>query len=409
MLSRKGIGETGARLGVRSFFLSSGCTGAVLELYLGYTGGVPETYWSCSGIPGDLSASICLSHIVLLLQSAVVFDIITRTCDNQDLRNEGLKQKPGREEKTDGRNDKMAEVLMKAGSFVAVIIMGNLLRRAGFFKEEDFYVLSKIVLKITLPAAIISNFSGIDLKPSMLVVTLLGFAGGILYIAVAFFMSIGKEREERAFNILNLPGYNIGNFTMPFAQSFLGPVGVVATSLFDTGNAFICLGGAYSAAVATKEKNARFSMFPVIKTLLKSIPFDAYLIMTVLSLLHVGLPAPITSFTGVIGNANAFMAMLMIGVGFKLNGDSSQPGKIVKILAARYSLAIVLALVFYFLLPFGIEYRQALTILALSPMSSAAPAFTGNLGADVGLASAVNSISVVISTVLITGTLMMIL
>ena len=98
----------------------------------------------------------------------------------------------------------MAEVLMKAGSFVAVIIMGNLLRRAGFFKEEDFYVLSKIVLKITLPAAIISNFSGIDLKPSMLVVTLLGFAGGILYIAVAFFMSIGKDREERAFNILNL-------------------------------------------------------------------------------------------------------------------------------------------------------------------------------------------------------------
>ena len=70
-----------------------GCTGAVLEMYLGYTGGVPETYWSCSGIPGDLSASICLPHIVLLLQSAVVFDIITGTCDYQDLRNEGLNQK----------------------------------------------------------------------------------------------------------------------------------------------------------------------------------------------------------------------------------------------------------------------------------------------------------------------------
>ena len=169
----------------------------------------------------------------------------------------------------------MAEVLMKAGAFVAVIIMGNLLRRAGFFKEEDFYVLSKIVLKITLPAAIISNFSGIDLKPSMLVMTLLGFGGGILYITMAFFMSIGKEREERAFNVLNLPGYNIGNFTMPFAQSFLGPVGVVATSLFDTGNAFVCLGGAYSVAVVTKEKNARFSLLPVVKTLLKSLPFQS--------------------------------------------------------------------------------------------------------------------------------------
>lgn len=91
MLSRKGIGETGARLGVRSFFLSSGCTGTVLEMYLDYTGGVPEMYWSCLGIPGDLSASICLPHIVLLLQSAVVFDIITGTCDYQDLRNKGLK------------------------------------------------------------------------------------------------------------------------------------------------------------------------------------------------------------------------------------------------------------------------------------------------------------------------------
>ena len=298
---------------------------------------------------------------------------------------------------------------MKAGSFVAVIIMGNLLRRAGFFKEEDFYVLSKIVLRITLPAAIISNFSGIDLKPSMLVMTLLGFGGGILYISMAFIMSIGKKREEWAFNTMNLPGYNIGNFTMPFAQGFLGPMGVVATSLFDTGNAFICLGGSYSAAVMIKEKNTRFSILPVMKTLLKSVPFDAYLLMTVLSLLHVALPAPITTFTGVIGNANAFMAMLMIGVGFKLNGDSSQLGKIVKILAARYSAAIALALIFYFLLPFSMEYRQALTILALSPMSSAAPAFTGNLGSDVGLASAVNSISVVISTVLITGTLMMIL
>lgn len=298
---------------------------------------------------------------------------------------------------------------MKAGSFVAVIIMGNLLRRAGFFKEEDFYVLSKIVLRITLPAAIISNFSGIDLKPSMLVMTLLGFGGGILYISMAFIMSIGKKREEWAFNTMNLPGYNIGNFTMPFAQGFLGPMGVVATSLFDTGNAFICLGGSYSAAVMIKEKNTRFSILPVMKTLLKSVPFDAYLLMTVLSLLHVALPAPITTFTGVIGNANAFMAMLMIGVGFKLNGDSSQLGKIVKILAARYSAAIALALIFYFLLPFSMEYRQALTILALSPMSSAAPAFTGNLNSDVGLASAANSISVVISTVLITGTLMMIL
>ena len=118
---------------------------------------------------------------------------------------------------------------------------------------------------------------------------------------------------------------------------------------------------------------------PIIKTLLSSVPFDAYLLMTVLSLLHLSLPAPMVSFTGIIANGNAFMAMLMLGVGFKMTLDKSRMGKIIQILFIRYSVSIALAAAFYFLLPFELEYRQALAILALSPIASAAPAFTGDL------------------------------
>ncbi|MGP8313192.1 AEC family transporter [Enterocloster aldenensis] len=303
----------------------------------------------------------------------------------------------------------MAEILMKAGSFIAIIILGYVLRRRGFFKEEDFYVLSRIVLKITLPAAIVTNFTGIDMKPSMLLMSLLGLGGGIILTGMAFLISAGKTGEEKAFNIINLTGYNIGNFTMPFAQSFLGPLGVVATSLFDSGNALVCLGGTYSVAVMAKGEKGKFSIMPIIKTLLSSVPFDAYLLMTVLSLLHLSLPAPMVSFTGIIANGNAFMAMLMLGVGFKMTLDKSRMGKIIQILFIRYSVSIALAAAFYFLLPFELEYRQALAILALSPIASAAPAFTGDLDGDIGLASAVNSISIVISIVLITGTLLLVL
>ena len=303
----------------------------------------------------------------------------------------------------------MAEILMKAGSFIAIIILGYVLRRRGFFKEEDFYVLSRIVLKITLPAAIVTNFTGIDMKPSMLLMSLLGLGGGIILTGMAFLISAGKNGEEKAFNIINLTGYNIGNFTMPFAQSFLGPLGVVATSLFDSGNALVCLGGTYSVAVMAKGEKGKFSIMPIIKTLLSSVPFDAYLLMTVLSLLHLSLPAPMVSFTGIIANGNAFMAMLMLGVGFKMTLDKSGMGKIIQILFIRYSVSIALAAAFYFLLPFELEYRQALAILALSPIASAAPAFTGDLDGDIGLASAVNSISIVISIVLITGTLLLFL
>ena len=303
----------------------------------------------------------------------------------------------------------MAEILMKAGSFIAIIILGYVLRRRGFFKEEDFYVLSRIVLKITLPAAIVTNFTGIDMKPSMLLMSLLGLGGGIILTGMAFLISAGKNGEEKAFNIINLTGYNIGNFTMPFAQSFLGPLGVVATSLFDSGNALVCLGGTYSVAVMAKGEKGKFSIMPIIKTLLSSVPFDAYLLMTVLSLLHLSLPAPMVSFTGIIANGNAFMAMLMLGVGFKMTLDKSRMGKIIQILFIRYSVSIALAAAFYFLLPFELEYRQALAILALSPIASAAPAFTGDLDGDIGLASAVNSISIVFSIVLITGTLLLVL
>ena len=303
----------------------------------------------------------------------------------------------------------MAEILMKAGSFIAIIILGYVLRRRGFFKEEDFYVLSRIVLKITLPAAIVTNFTGIDMKPSMLLMSLLGLGGGIILTGMAFLISAGKNGEEKAFNIINLTGYNIGNFTMPLAQSFLGPLGVVATSLFDSGNALVCLVGTYSVAVMAKGEKGKFSIMPIIKTLLSSVPFDAYLLMTVLSLLHLSLPAPMVSFTGIIANGNAFMAMLMLGVGFKMTLDKSRMGKIIQILFIRYSVSIALAAAFYFLLPFELEYRQALAILALSPIASAAPAFTGDLDGDIGLASAVNSISIVISIVLITGTLLLVL
>ena len=71
-------------------------------------------------------------------------------------------------EPLDRNEEIMQEILVRAGCFVAVILLGYMLRRIGFFKAEDFKVLSKIVLKITLPAAIVYSFSGKEIDPSML-------------------------------------------------------------------------------------------------------------------------------------------------------------------------------------------------------------------------------------------------
>ncbi len=306
-----------------------------------------------------------------------------------------------------GTEKVMQEILIRAGCFIAIILLGYNLKRFGFFKEEDFKILSKIVIKITLPASIVFSFSGKAVDPSMLTLAALGLGCGLVYVVIAWFINRKRGKERQAFEMLNTAGYNIGNFTMPFVQSFLGPTGVITTSLFDTGNAFICLGGAYSAASIVKD-GGRFSVKRIAKSLIKSIPFDCYVIMTTLCLMGIHLPAPVVSFAEIIANANAFMAMLMIGVGFKLNSNKEQIGSIVRILTVRYGMAVVFALIFYYLMPFSLEIRQTLMILAFGPIASAAPAFTGEMKSDVGLSSAVNSLSIIISIVCIVTILLLI-
>ena len=302
----------------------------------------------------------------------------------------------------------MQDILIKAACYIAIIILGYVLRRTGFFGPEAFGVLSKTVLKITLPCAIISSNAGKAIDMSLLTIILLSFGAGVLYMLLGSLIYWKKGKDAQAFGILNVPGYNIGAFAMPFTQNFLGPMGNVATSLFDMGNALICLGGAYGVAAAVKEGKG-FDIKRILKNLLTSVPCMTIVIMVVLNLFALTPPKPIVAFATIIGNGNAFLAMFTIGVGFKLSGDRSQIGDMVKILGTRYGVAAVLALVFYFVLPFHLEIRQALVILAFAPIGSAIPIFTAELKGDVGLSAAINSVAIVISIVIIVVLLLVML
>lgn len=291
----------------------------------------------------------------------------------------------------------MLDILLRAGSFISIILLGYVLKRIGFFKDEDFYILSRITIRITLPCAIITSFAGKQIDPALLSLSFMAIGCGLIYVAAGYLLNRGKKREQQAFEMLNLPGYNIGTFVIPFAQSFLGAMGVITVSLFDTGNSVICLGGAYSLASMVKNGD-KFSFKRILFTLFKSVPFVTYVIMLSVNILNLSVPQFILSVATIGSNANAFMAMLMIGVGFKLEfKNREQTGTVLKLLTIRYAIATVFALMFYYLLPFDLEVRQALVILVFSPIGSAVPGFTGELKGDVGLSSAVNSFAMVIS------------
>ena len=92
--------------------------------------------------------------------------------------------------------------------------------------------------------------------------------------------------------------------------------------------------------------------------------------------------------------------MLMIGVGFQLNADKAQLKYVAGMVGLRFGIGLLVAAAFYFLLPFSLEIRQAMALLAVSPISSAVPGFTRGLGEDTGLSSAINSVCIVVSIVL---------
>ena len=166
----------------------------------------------------------------------------------------------------------------------------------------------------------------------------------------------------------------------------------------DVGNAAIGLGTSYGIALSVMEGNG-FSWKRIGKALSRAVALMTYVVMVILSLLHIRLPQPMLDFADIVGSANTFVAMLMIGVGFRLNANKQQLGRLLKLLALRYGIGALLAIGFWNL-PFDLLTRQTLVILALSPIITAAPAFTGELKGDVGLSSAFNSICIVVSLVI---------
>lgn len=299
----------------------------------------------------------------------------------------------------------MESILIKAFSFILIIIIGYILKKMKFFGKEDYKIVSKIVMNVTLPCALITGFSSFEMDGSMLLIVLIGFLCNIITASIGFIVAINKDNKEKAFNMLNLSGYNIGCFTLPYIQSFLGATGVGIASLFDTGNSIMCTGGTYALASTVSGNGEKQSLSEFFKKIFLSVPFDTYLFMLIVTITRIKLPNFIYDITGNLSAGNAFLSMLMIGMVFECKLKREHLTKVFSIIGMRYLLATIFAVMSYYFLPFSIEVRQVLVILVFAPISVLTPIFTGMCGADQGLAGVVNSISIPISIIIITSLL----
>ncbi|WP_455652216.1 AEC family transporter [Phascolarctobacterium sp.] len=299
----------------------------------------------------------------------------------------------------------MEQVLTKALAFVIIIAFGYLLKQRGFFKPDDYKLIAKIVLNITLPCAVITSFAAFKMEYTLFVLTLIGFLGNLLMIVWGFMLTRYQTNAAKIFYVFNLAGYNIGCFTLPFAQSFLGPFAVVATCMFDVGNSIMCTGGTYALAsglVHTGEKYEPVTLRSVAAKLLSSVPFVVYVVMLVCALFEVHLPQPVYTLTGLIGSANTFLSMLMIGMMFEMTLDLEKLKQVREVVLYRYVFGVALAWVCFYHAPLNAEVKEVLALVFLAPSTAIAPIFIARMGGNVELAGFANSITIVISIILMT-------
>ena len=284
--------------------------------------------------------------------------------------------------------------LSNSGVYLAVLAGGYLLKRAGLFRVQDARFLSAVIMNITLPAAIVKGFAGVELSGVLLLTFVFSFLVSLTLVCTGAVLSRGRPAVERGTTILNTNTFNCGNFAIPFLSGVVSSESFAAMCMFDVGAAIFTYGP--NAAVAQRAmgggKGRGAGLGSVLKKLFTTPTFLVYVAMVALSLLHWELPGFVMNVAVMAGNANSFLAMLCIGILFEVRFPRE----------GRATVCALAAVVLWLWLPVPREVARTLVVMLFAPVASCAPMITIENGCDGTVAAVINSISMVLSITIMT-------
>lgn len=260
----------------------------------------------------------------------------------------------------------MKEILISAFSLLFIIFLGYLFKRFGIFSKADGNRLSQIILNLTLPAAIVVNLA--QLNVSFNITALIAIAVFFTLVQLLF-LRIFKGRQsqrELSFSLYMGSGFNIGNFTLPFAQSFI-PQAIPLISLFDIGNSIMLAGGTGLVVEALTGENYVFNLKAFLQKLGRSVPFMCYLVLLLLRTASIAIPEMLITVVAPIASANTFLSMFMIGLYLEFKLPHYAWLLVLKTLLLRYTIGLILVVIVYFT-PINHLMKLVLSILAVTPI-----------------------------------------
>lgn len=279
-----------------------------------------------------------------------------------------------------------------------MIILGYGAKKFHLLRREDSKVLSNIIMNITLPCALVAGMNGSNIDSSILLLLVVGCLSNILLITVAKMRTRKKSELDQGMEMINTGGYNVGNFAIPFAAGFFPNDALPYLCMFDAGNSIMCLGGTFSIAKSVISKEKGIPIKQLLKNVTSSIAFDTYVILLLLSICHLTLPPFVVEITQMIGSANSFLAMLMLGILLEFQIDKSSLQSLIRILSTRYIGSIVIGLLLYTFLPLPLLTKEMTIIALLSPLSNMNAIFSENIGCNKEIPAMAATISILLST-----------
>lgn len=125
----------------------------------------------------------------------------------------------------------MVNVVMTALVYLLTMVMSYILKRAGLFHKEDKKVLSNLIFYITLPASLISSFTGAEVNVYYVIAILLGFLVNTVMVISGQIVSADKSPELKAIYSVNASGFNMACIAIHSYQPFIQQVCLIYVCL----------------------------------------------------------------------------------------------------------------------------------------------------------------------------------
>ena len=287
----------------------------------------------------------------------------------------------------------MEETIIKAAILVSFIFCGYTLKQLRLFGRSTFNTISTIVFNITLPSVILVNLNGIHFDTRYLLISLLAIIFNLIMVGMGY----------AAFYMLNMNGYNIGNFALPFVSYFFDSAAVLIVCIFDAGNSLMCLGGAYGLARCVRGEKGESIAMILAKTIFSSIPVLSYIIMITLSLAGFSLPQVVIDWAKIPASANTFLSMLMIGVALGLSLKKEYLHLIYTDVGLRLLTSVVIAAFVYFALDYPMAIKKVIMVLVFAPVAGMACYYTAKMKLKIEVAACISSFYILLSIVVMSA------